>query len=99
MPYSKRQFVIAAFEEAGLASYVYDLTPDQLNSALQRLDAMIAYWNGRGVRVSYPLPGSPEIATLTRQHVSLIGPIWQLLPIWQSQFRRHMAKRHHRKPF
>ena len=59
----------ALLAEHGISSYVYDLTPDQLNSALQRLDAMIAYWNGRGVRLSYPLPGSPEysdIDTATR---------------------------------
>jgi len=60
MGYSKRQFVEAAFEELGLASYIFDLSPERLNSALLRLDSMMAFWNGKGLRLSYPLPGSPE---------------------------------------
>jgi hypothetical protein len=60
MGYSKRQYVTAAFEELGLASYVFDLSPELLEGALRRLDAMMAQWNGQGIRLSYPLPGSPE---------------------------------------
>lgn len=64
MGYSKRQFVIAAFDEIGLASYVFDLQPEQLQSALNRLDAMMAEWNGKGIRLGYPLPGSPQYSDL-----------------------------------
>jgi hypothetical protein len=64
MGYSKRQFVSAAFEEIGLAAYVFDLQPQQIESALRRLDAMMADWNGKGVRLGYPLPGSPENSDL-----------------------------------
>jgi hypothetical protein len=64
MGYSKRQFVYAAFEEIGLASYVFDLQPEQLQSALRRLDAMMADWNGKGIRLGYPLPGSPQDSDL-----------------------------------
>ena len=60
MGYSKRQFVTAAFEEIGLASYVFDLQPQDLETALRRLDAMIAEWNAKGIRLGYPLPGSPQ---------------------------------------
>jgi len=60
MSYTKRQFVTAAFEEVGLASYAFDLPPEQLDSALRKLDAMMATWNGLGIRLSYPIPGSPE---------------------------------------
>ena len=42
MGYTKRQFILAAFEEIGLAAYTFDLQPDQLESARRRLDAMIA---------------------------------------------------------
>ena len=38
MSYSKRQIVEQAFEELGLATYVFDMTPDQFDSALKRLD-------------------------------------------------------------
>jgi len=60
MSYSKRQFVTAALEEIGLASYVFDMQPEDLQSAVRRLDAMMAEWNGKGLRLSYPIPGSPE---------------------------------------
>jgi hypothetical protein len=56
--------VTQAFEEIGYASYVYDLEPEQLESAGRRLDAMVASWNGKGIRLGYPLPSSPEIADL-----------------------------------
>lgn len=64
MGYTKRQFVTAAFEEIGLADYVFDLTPEQLQSALRRLDAMMAEWNAKGLRLAYPLPSSPQDSDL-----------------------------------
>jgi hypothetical protein len=67
MGYSKRQFVEAAFEEIGLASYVFDLTPQQIEAACRRLDAMMASWNALGIRVGYPLPGSPQDTGLNDQ--------------------------------
>ena len=60
MSWTKRQFITQAFEEIGLAAYVFDLTPDQLDSALRRMDAMVAGWNANGVRINYPLPNNPE---------------------------------------
>lgn len=64
MAWTKREFVVKAFEELGLAAYVFDLTPDQLLSACQRMDAMVAGWNANGVRISYPLATSPKTTSL-----------------------------------
>lgn len=64
MGYSKRQFVTAAFEEIGLASYVFDLQPQDLETALRRLDAMMAEWNAKGIRLGYPLPSSPQFSDI-----------------------------------
>ena len=64
MSYTKRQFVTAAFEEIGLASYAFDLTDQELLSVCRRMDAMLAEWNARGVRLGYPLPSSPEGTSL-----------------------------------
>ena len=64
MGYSKRQFVAAAFEEIGLASYAFDLQPQQFESALSRLDAMMASWNALGIRLGYPLPSSPQFSDI-----------------------------------
>lgn len=60
MGYSKRQFVTSALEEIGLAEYVFDLQPQQLESGLRRLDAMMAEWNAKGIRLAYPIPSSPQ---------------------------------------
>jgi hypothetical protein len=67
MGYSKRQFVNAAFEEIGLASYAFDLQPEQLQSAMTRLDAMMAEWNGKGIRVGYPITSNPDNNDLDEQ--------------------------------
>ncbi len=67
MGYSKLQFVQAAFEEIGLAAYVFDLQPQQMESALRRLDAMMAEWNAKGIRLGYPIPGSPENSNLNAE--------------------------------
>jgi hypothetical protein len=64
MGYTKRQFVEEAFAEIGMASYVFDLQPQQLEGALRRLDSMLATWNGKGIRIGYPLPSRPEDSDL-----------------------------------
>jgi|TARA_R110000868_G_scaffold90258_2_gene250724 hypothetical protein len=67
MGWTKRQYIEQAFEEVGLASYVFDLTPEQLQSALRRLDAMMAEWNAKGLRLGFPLPTSPQDSSLDEQ--------------------------------
>jgi hypothetical protein len=64
MSWTKRQFVMQAFEEVGYASYSYDLLPEQLQAGLRRLEALIATWNGKGIRLGYPLSSNPESAEL-----------------------------------
>lgn len=60
MSYTKRQFVTAAFDEMGMADYAFDLAPEQLDTAVRRLDGMMAQWNAQGMRLGYPLPSSPQ---------------------------------------
>lgn len=64
MSFTKRQFVDAAFQEAGLASYIFSLTPDQLQSALLRLDGMMATWEGKSILIAWPFATSPEDSDL-----------------------------------
>lgn len=64
MGYTKRQFITGAFEEIGLADYVFDLQPEQLQSALRRLDSMMMEWNAQGIRLSYPIASSPQDSDL-----------------------------------
>lgn len=56
MSWTKRELIVQAFEEIGLASYVFDLTPDQLNSAMKRLNGMMAVWSSKGIKLGYPIP-------------------------------------------
>jgi hypothetical protein len=43
------------------------MTPEQFQSALRRLDAMIAAWNALGIRLGYPLPSNPQDSDLDEQ--------------------------------
>ena len=67
MGYSKLQFVNAAFAEIGLASYVWNLTPEEQQSASQRLDAMMASWAGKNINLGFPLPTQPENSDLNSE--------------------------------
>ena len=65
--WTKRQIIEQAFEEIGLASYVFDITADQLESALRRLDLMVASWQARNIQIGYPLPASPENSNIDEE--------------------------------
>lgn len=60
MAWTKRQIIEQAFEEIGLASYVFDLSAEQLESALRRLDMMVASWQYRNIQIGYPLSTYPQ---------------------------------------
>lgn len=60
MGWTKRQLIEQAFNEIGLASFVYDLTPNQLDIARRQLDSLAATWNAKGVIISFPLNVSPN---------------------------------------
>jgi hypothetical protein len=65
--YTKQQFINDAFDEIGLATYNFDLQPEQLQSSLRKLDRMMATWNGKGIQLSYPIPSSPENSMLDEE--------------------------------
>ena len=52
MGYTKRQIIEAACEEIGLANYAFDMQPEQLQAMMRRLDAMMAEWNAKGIRLA-----------------------------------------------
>jgi hypothetical protein len=53
MTWTKRQIIEQAFSSVGLASYVFDLTAEELQAATRSLDAMMAVWGARGARIGY----------------------------------------------
>jgi hypothetical protein len=62
--WTKQQIIEQAYDELALAGYVYDLDPDQLESALRRLDTMMAAWSAVGISLGYLLPASPDDSNL-----------------------------------
>lgn len=66
MSWTKRQFVHAAFEEIGLANYDFDLQPEQMDSAVRKLDAMMAQWNASGIQTGYSISQNPDLDQRTR---------------------------------
>ena len=69
MSYTKQQYITDALDEIGIASYNFDLQPEQLQSALRKLDNMMAEWSANGLRVAYPLPSSPSDSNLQEECV------------------------------
>jgi len=58
MSYTKGELASAALEEIGIAEYEYDISPEQKQSAIQRLDSMMAEWGARGIKLSFPISKS-----------------------------------------
>jgi len=67
MGWTKKQILEQAFEEIGIASYIFDLTPDQLMSALRRMDLMVSSWYAKNIKIGYPLPGTPNNSHMEEQ--------------------------------
>lgn len=64
MSWLKRDLINQAFEQIGLAVYVFDLSPEQLAAALKTMDSMLATWNAKGIRLGYPVPTTAGGSTL-----------------------------------
>lgn len=59
MSWTKGQLVLKAFDNDALAAFVYNLSAEQLQSALETLDALMAEWNMTGIQLGFPLPSKP----------------------------------------
>jgi hypothetical protein len=62
--WTKKQIIAKAFAELALAGFVYDLGPEQMEDALQSLDAMMAEWTTFGVNLGYLLPATPDDSSI-----------------------------------
>jgi hypothetical protein len=60
MSWTKRQLAADALAAVGLADYEFDVTPDERQMVIRRLDAMMATWEARGVRVGYLFPATAD---------------------------------------
>ena len=50
---TKQHLVESAYEELGLAGYVFDLEPEELETGLRRCDRLGAEWDALGIRIGY----------------------------------------------
>ncbi len=60
MSWTKRQIIEQAFEEIGLAAYVFDLQPEQVESARRKLDNMVAGWSSKNIQIGFPIPANAD---------------------------------------
>ena len=60
MAWTKRALIEQAFGELALAGYIFDITPEELQAALVRLDTMMATWAAQGVVLPYALTVTPN---------------------------------------
>ena len=60
MSWTKREIITQAFGELGLASYVFNLTAEELQDAMRRLDTMMGIWTTRNIIFDpvYPQPAT-----------------------------------------
>jgi len=64
MGWSKQSLIEEAFNELALQGYIFNVGPEEKQSALNRMDFMLAMWNGKGLRLGYPLPTDQDSSTL-----------------------------------
>lgn len=62
MSWSKRLLVQKAYSDLGLASYEFDLSPEEMQDAILTMDAMLATWETYGIRIGYQATVDPEDA-------------------------------------
>ena len=64
MSWTKRQLIADAFGELALASYDWDITPEEELAALRRLNTMLATWSTQGLQLGYHQNASATVADL-----------------------------------
>ena len=65
MSYTKKELIDEAFSEIGIAPYEYDVTSDEVQNALRRMDSMMAMWVRKGIQLRYPLPANPGASVIS----------------------------------
>lgn len=60
MGYTKRQLISDALDAIGIDDDVFDIPASKTQKAMKKLNAMMAEWNGMGLRLGYPIPTNAE---------------------------------------
>lgn len=62
MSFTKRQIVEGALGDLAMAAYVFDITPDELQASLARIESMLRSWASLGIQTGYVLPTTPGVS-------------------------------------
>lgn len=57
---TKGELVQAALNEIGIAGREFDISPEDLEDGVRRLDSMMAMWSSKGIIVSYPFSNNSK---------------------------------------
>jgi hypothetical protein len=49
-----------AFDEIGLADYIFNIQPNELMAALRKLDALVASWEAEGLSIGWVFSADPS---------------------------------------
>ncbi|MGD2065745.1 MAG: packaged DNA stabilization gp4 family protein [Candidatus Bathyarchaeota archaeon] len=79
MSWTKKDIIESAFDSIGLSGHSFDLQPEEYESALRKLDTMMATWNGKGIRLGYPIPSGPNSSDISDDS---FVPDWSLEAIY-----------------
>ncbi len=60
MGWTKGAIVDEALGELSLAGHTFDVSPEERQAALRRLEALMGTWSGKGVNIGYRFAVSPE---------------------------------------
>lgn len=88
MPWLKKDLVSKAFEENSLAGFNFDIDPDEMQATCVTLDAMMAEWDGRGIKVGYPLVDGPDGSDL---EAPTGLPAYAVAPVYMNLAKRMAA--------
>ena len=66
---TKRDIITSALNEVGIASYDFDVRPEQIIAALGQLDRMVSAWSLQGINIPY-IQGSTDPDDL------ILSPDW-----------------------
>lgn len=64
MSWSKDEIIVEAFNELALQGYIFNVGASEKQTALRRLDSMMATWNGKGIRLGYPVPSNANSSNI-----------------------------------
>lgn len=67
MTWTKRDYIVQAYDAIGVSSYIFDLPTEALQSALRQLDAMMGTWYGMGIKLGWPMNATPGNADLDQE--------------------------------